>query len=608
MSQNANGVVWDLTSYFPEFGGKDMADFKATLERDIEALETMAASLDVLTDENAEEWEKVFLTAEELITRVSHISSYVGCVSSADASNESYTMEEGRLAKLFAKLEKYSTEVLRGFKGVPDDVFERFIGREALKGAEFSISRVRESASYTMSKEMENLASDLNLDGISAWGRLYNKISGKLEFDMVYPDGNVERKPISQWRSLMSDPDRRIGKAAFEGGNKAWEGVEDVCAAAINSISGTRLTLNKYRGIDDFLYNALFQSCVTRETLNAMYSAIHENIETARKIMRLKAGALGRKGIYWFERESPLPIEEAVKYTWEEGSNMVEGAFRSAYPAISDYYRYALDNRWIESQPRPGKRPGAFCTGSALTKEQRVYQTFNGALGDVTTLAHEMGHAFHGHLMKDLRPMARRYPMTLAETASIFAEHILADGIYRDESISDGAKLLMLDADLCGAAVLLLDITVRFEFEKALHEERAGGEVPVSRLKSLMVETQRRVLGDALMEDGVDPLFWASKLHFYITQVTFYNFPYTMGFLLARALYNRFNEQGASFLPQYENFLMLTGSDSVENVAMKTIGEDVTKPAFWAKSILSLNDQIGRYEELLKGRAISAAG
>jgi len=189
--------------------------------------------------------------------------------------------------------------------------------------------------------------------------------------------------------------------------------------------------------------------------------------------------------------------------------------------------------------------------------------------------------------------------MTLAETASIFAEHILAKGIYTNDEISDAQKIHMLDADLCGAATLLLDITVRFEFEKAFHDARLEGEVPVSRLKQLMVDAQKKVMADAMLEGSEDPLFWASKLHFYITGVTFYNFPYTFGFLLARALYNLFEQEGESFLPKYEDFLRLTGSDTAENVAKRSIGADLTKPDFWATAIQSLNPSLKLYKELL---------
>lgn len=258
-----------------------------------------------------------------------------------------------------------------------------------------------------------------------------------------------------------------------------------------------------------------------------------------------------------------------------------------------------LDKNWIDWEPRAGKRPGGFCTGSMLTKESRIFMTYNETLGDVLTLAHETGHAFHGHLMRELRPYARLYPMTLAETASTFGEQVLMNGLLADPAIGEAQKALMLDVEVGHGAIYLLDIPVRFEFEKAFYQERAQGELSVTRLKELMVETQRRVLGDVLEKGGEDPYFWASKLHFYITGLTFYNFPYTFGFLLSRGLYAMFKSEGADFLPKYEEFLRLAGSDSAENVVRKTVGRDLETTEFWSEAICSLEDPLGRLETLL---------
>jgi oligoendopeptidase F len=599
MAEGKQGVTWDLTSFFPEFNGDEMLDFKKQLEADIAKLQEMAGELAPLKSTNAKQWEEVILLAEDFYARLGHIFSYVHCLKTAHTDREEYSQEEAKLMKLLAEYEKFAVDVMHGFKHATDKVFEAFTRRRKLKPIAHSLRRTREKAMHTMSPEEEKLAADLNVDGLRAWGRLYDKVSGKLEFEMNYPDGRQEMKPISQWRSLMSDVDREVGKAAFEGGNKAWQSIENVCAAALNGISGTRLTLNKHRGYDHYLDIALFQSQITRPTLDAMYQAIHENIEIGREIFRAKAKYMGRSGIYWFAREAPLPLEAAERYNWKQGVDMVNRAFSTVYPKLGKYYRSFLRKRWLESEVRPHKLPGAYCTGSEFTREQRVYMTFNGALGDVTTMAHEVGHAFHGHILKDMRPMAQQYPMTLAETASIFGEHILAEGIYDDDRISDAQKLLMLDGDLGGDAVLLLDITVRFEFEKALHDERANGELSVERLKELMLEKQREVFGDCMLEESADPMFWASKLHFYITGVTFYNFPYTFGFLIARALYNLFKQEGDSFLPRYEEFLKLSGSDTVENVVQRSIGGDTTDPAFWTKAIKSLEEPLKRYKKLL---------
>jgi len=609
MAEQRDGVIWDLTSYFPEFNGPEMVAFFNVLKQDVADLQELAAGLKPLSMDNALQWEEVVVKTEDALARMQHMFSYVNCLTSAHADNEEYAQEEAKLSRLVAEFEKLDVDTLRAFKDASDEVFDAFLAREMIAPIAHYLRRTRIRAQRTMSRPQELLAAVLNVDGFHSWGRLYDRITGKLEFDMTYPDGRVERTPISKWRSLMSDADREIGRAAFDGGNKAWAGIEDVCAAALNAIAGTRLTMNKYRGVDHFLWWALFQSQVSQETLDAMYQAIHENIELAREVFRTKAKHFGRTGIWWFEREAPLPLEDTARFSWKEGAEMVAQAFGEAYPNLAQYYDRFLQNRWLESEARGGKRPGAFCTGSEMIQEQRVFMTFNGSLSDVTTIAHEVGHAFHSHVMRDLRPLAQFYPMTLAETASIFAEQLLAEGIYADSKISDAQKLLMLDADLCGAAVLLLDITIRFEFEKAFYEERQQGEVSVSRLKELMVEAQRRVFGDALLPDGDDPLFWASKLHFYITHVTFYNFPYTFGFLLSRALTGMFQEHGDAFLPRYEEFLRLTGSGSVEEVARRGLEVDVRDPAFWKASINSLAAPLERYKELLaKLKSSGAAG
>ena len=578
MSEQRQGVAWDLTSYFPEFNGPEMTDFREAIDGDLEALTARAAELDVLSAETADAWEGVLLDAEDLRARTSHLFSYVGCLTATHTDNDEYAREDASLGLLEAKLGKFGVEVLRALKDVPDDVFETFVARDRLAPVEYSIRRSRREAARTMSPAEERLAADLAVDGIHAWGRLYDKVSGTLEWDMIRPDGKRERLPISRWRALMSDADREVGRAAFEGGNRSWAQIEDVCAACLNGISGTRLTLNARRGLDDYLEPALFQARLSRATLEGMYQAIEENIEFAREIFRVKANAMGRDGIWFWEREAPLPAtgDDDTLITWDDGVEMVGGAFAGAYPELGSYFRSMLDKRWIESEARGGKRPGAFCTGSAYSREQRVFMTFNGTLSDTHTLAHEVGHAWHGHLLRDMRVPARSYPMTLAETASTFGEQILTEGILESTDVPDSAKLAMLDSELSSAAVMLLDITVRFRFERKFHDERSSGELSAARFRELMVETQREVFGDVLLPGGEDPLFWASKLHFYISGVTFYNFPYTFGFLLTRALYSRYREQGDAFLGEYEEFLRLTGSDDVEGVVAKSIGGDTT--------------------------------
>jgi oligoendopeptidase F len=451
-----------------------------------------------------------------------------------------------------------------------------------------------------MAPEKEIIATDLSIDGIQAWGRLYDTASAKMTFDMVYPDGTRERLPMSQRRSLMDHPDRRIREAAFEGGNRAWQSMEDVAAAALNAIAGTRLTLNRHRGVAHFLDIALFQAAISRKTLDAMFEALFTLIEIPRRILHVKAREMRKEGLAWYDMGAPLDLPQQECLSWDKAKATVGESFMRAYPALGEFFhREIIAKNWVDWEPRAGKRPGGFCTTSMVNKESRIFMTYNESLGDVLTLAHEAGHAFHGYLVRDTRPYGRIYPMTLAETASTFGEQVLMNGIIDDPSASDRQKALVLDIEVGHGAVYLLDIPVRYEFEKALYEERRSGELTVSRLKELMVETQQRTVGAALEAGGEDPYFWASKLHFYITGITFYNFPYTFGYLLSRALYSMFKAEGRDFLPKYEEFLRLAGSDTVENVVRKTLDRDLGDPQFWSKAITSLEEPLKRLETLL---------
>jgi len=591
---------WDLTSYFPEYGSPEMKEFKKSLKEDIQSIKKTAASLSGLDEGNRGDWEEIFLKNEDIATRYSHLRSYIGCLASADSLNEDYLKEEAEMAALGAEYSKLNVELLRSVKDATDESFDNFTKSGGLFSARYYLGRMREEAQKRMDPQEEILAADLGVDGIGAWGRLYDTVSSKLEFDMEFPDGSRQTLPISQRRSLMEKPDRRLRKAAFEGGNRAWQQIEDVAASALNAIAGTRLTLNRHRGIDHFLDVALFQSSITRETLDALFEAIDSEIEIPRDILRFKAKTMHRDAIAWYDLGAPLELSDQKKLDWDDAKGLVRGSFTNSYPELGDFAKGAFEKNWVDYSPREGKRPGGFCTGSLLTKESRIFMTYNDTIGDVLTLAHEAGHAFHSHVMRDIRPYSHFYPMTLAESASTFGEMILTEGILEDAGIEESQKALMLDTEINHGAIYLMDIPVRYRFEKAFYEERQKGEVSVSRLKELMAETQRSVFGDVLEEGGEDPYFWASKLHFYITGVTFYNFPYTFGYLLSRGLFSMFKKEGADFLPKYKEFLRLTGSDTAENVARRSIGQDLETPDFWVQSIRTLKEPFDKLKGILE--------
>lgn len=586
---------WSLESWFSGFGKTDYNDFKAVLLRDIEAMKAHTTALGSDTAEIA----KTINAIESLSERLGHLSAYLGCLSADDANDEAVKADEAWISTLEAESTKLLASLRSILAALNDEAFHSMLADASLNNAEHAVKRLRYEGQHQMSAEMESLAADLNVNGLHAWGRLYDTLTGKMEFEMTFPDGHREVVAMSRRRALMSEPDRKLREAAFHDGQKPWNDHAVTLAAALNGIAGTRHSLYCRRSIPHFLDTPLFDGAMSQKSLDAMLEAIHTHIELPRRALRKAAKLQGTTALHYFDLEAPqIAAPEEKPLDWDEACKTVDQAFSAAYPRLGAYFREMLANRWIEAQPRAGKRPGAFCTGSQLKREERVYMTFHQTVHDMVTLAHEVGHAWHSCVLRPARSFAANYPMTLAETASNFGEMILLSGLMNNPGITEATKAYLLDQEMLRAHAYLINIPMRYEFEKAFYTERAAGEVSVSRLRELMTEAQRKMYGDTLLRDGTDPMFWAYKMHFFISGISFYNFPYVFGYLLSQALFARFKDEGAAFLPRYEAFLSLTGSATCEEVVKQTLGEDLASPEFWATALKAMEPSLVAYEAL----------
>jgi oligoendopeptidase F len=594
--------TWDLTGYFPEFDGRAYRAFKQALGQELATQLTGAAHLAPLESGNIKDWAALFLAWEDLGARLTHLVSYLDCLSAADAASEAFQKERAGLATLSAEYAKLKARLLRGLREGDAPAWDGLIKAPELAGATHTLQRMRAEAAHQMAPAEEALAADLGVDGIGAWGRLYDTISGKMNFPMAWPDGRIETVPMAQCRALLAHPDRAVRRAAFLGSNRVWAAAEDTMAAALNALAGTRLTLYDRRGQPHFLFAPLHDNAVSQEAIATMFAVIAENYELPRRSLRLGAKLQGTSALAWYDLDAPRLTEAAPHLNWEAAVALVDRAFGSTYPALQAYFRAALGRRWVESERRANKRPGAFCTGSPVTREERIFLTFGEIMQDVTTLAHETGHGWHSHLLGGMRPCVREYPMAFAETASTFAELVLAQGLLAEPDLPPSRRAFLLDQATGHAAAYLLNIPVRFVFESRFYEERRAGVVAVSRIKELMCATQREIYGNVLEAGGEDPWFWASKLHFFITELSFYNFPYTFGYLLSQALFREFRRTGPGFLPRYEEFLRLTGSATCEEVVQRSLGRDLRDPDFWRDAIHALDEPMREFEAVVAAR------
>jgi len=592
--------IWDLDSLYPN---PQTAEFQAIWDGFLSDLHSLSTESDALP-EISEEPETVSVWADFLSRWAKirgqywELGSLAGCHAAADASNTEYRKLEAKLAALSPQTEKINSSIEFALQSCGQELFEKFLSLdERLQNISFYLTERKQLADLRLPKEQELLASELSVDGFSAWGRLYDRLSGDLRITLMEKGELVEKSP---GQVQFDEPLRSVRENKFYAASKAWDTIGDTCADALNHLSGTRLTIYKRIGVKDHLDMPLAQNRMQRETLDAMWKEISAFQPILKKYLDRKAKLLGQEKLSWYDLQAPLPqkylgqVDPEIKY--DTACNLISDAFDEFSPDLGEFARMSYDKQWIEAESRAGKRQGGFCTGFDLEKESRIFMTYNDTADSMSTLAHELGHAYHSWVLKDEALLQQDYPMNLAETASTFAEAVL--GEHRLKTADDQTQLAILEGMLGDAVGFLMNIHCRFLFEDAFYRERAEGELSADRLSELMLQAQKSAYQDALQEDGWYPGFWISKLHFYITGVPFYNFPYTFGYLLSLGVYALADEYGDEFPERYKQLLINTGCCSAEDAVQKTFERDLRGPEFWRKSLEIVESRLNRFLEL----------
>lgn len=374
---------------------------------------------------------------------------------------------------------------------------------------------------------------------------------------------------------------RKYGRPCSANGRKAWGGAADYCADTLNHLAGFRLKLYKGRGWEDVLKEPLGINRMSHTTLDVMWDVITKSKPALVSYLQRKAKLLGMDALAWVDVEAPVG-KSSGKIPYDQAAKDIVTQFRKFSPKLADFAEHAFDNNWIEVEDRPAKRPGGFCVSFPESKESRIFMTYSGTPSNVSTLAHELGHAYHSFLLDDQPLFNQNYAMNVAETASTFAEVIVSDAQVKAAADPE-EKLALLEAKIQNSVAFFMNIHARFLFETRFYEKRKEGLVNAEELSALMEEAQKEAFCGVLSE--YHPHFWASKLHFYITDVPFYNFPYTVGYMFSTGLYRLALEQGASFADKYDNLLRDTGVMTLEDLVSKHLGVDLAEPDFWQGAV-----------------------
>lgn len=585
--------TWDLDVFFP--GGSESAEFAKyldDLERDTKALleEVSGAKIS-----GVEAWTQRLQKIQSLNNRFRQAGAFVSCLDAQNVHDRQSRVIGGRLRQIRAGFASLLTINDSQILSIPDDEFAQLLQAEQVKPLAFNLNERRERAKKLLPPEQETLVNELSVDGYQGWSEMYDLVTGRMSIT-IEDNGKTTTVSPGQLANRLADPDPKVRAYLMGKWEEAWTKEADLCALALNKLAGYRLALYRKRGWDSFLWEPLEMNRMSQETLDTMWDTINKNKDRLVAFMKRKKEYLGLDKFGWQDYNAPVGKAES-KMTYDQAAEFIVDKFSQVSGKMAALATTAFKDRWIESEDRPGKRMGGFCTSFPESKQSRIFVTFSGTLGNVSTVAHEIGHAFHQSVMNDLPPMAQQYAMIVAETASTFSELVVSDAAVKSAKTKE-EKILLMDDRLAMAVQLLMNIQCRFLFETRFYEARKKGIVSTDRLNQLMLDAQKEAFANAL--DIYHPTFWASKLHFYNTGVPFYNFPYTFGFLFAAGVYARAKEEGPAFEEKYVNLLRDTGRMRVEDLARTHIGADLTKPAFWQAAIDSVLVDLPEYLELTK--------
>ena len=579
---------WDLT---PLYEGIDTEKFQNDMKALAEksgAFNAFAAKLPE-TDRSAV-LHRALELQEEIMGLALPLFEYAGLRSSVNTADQEAVNAQAKLQKLMSDTSA-AQAALQAYVGRTEDLEAVIAADPFLGDYAYLLRTMQEDAKYTLDEKVEEVLAKMDLSGGSAWGKLQSYLTST-----VTADYRGEKKPLSAVRNLAYDADPQVRKDAYDAEIACYEKVKDGVCFALNSIKQQVTTVCELRKGGSPLEMTLRASRMKKTTLDAMIQAIEEYLPVFWKYLRAKAKMLGYEGgLKWWDLFAPMGKNTAT-YTVEEAKQYLIDHFRPFAPDMADMMERAFDEAWIDFYPHPGKVGGAFCANVACIKQSRVLTNFDGSFSDIVTLAHELGHAYHGMMIENHRPLNLDYSMPVAETASTFNETVVMNAAL-DEAADREVKLGLLESQLQDTTQIMCDIMSRYWFETAVFEKAKEGFAFPDELCAMMKEAQKRGYGDGLDLDTLHPFMWVCKSHYYSSGLSFYNFPYAFGGLFAAGLYAQYRKEGEAFLPKYRALLKATTVASVEDVA-KMADIDLGDVNFWRSSLEIFKARVELFLEL----------
>ena len=568
---------WSLKEIYPSFESEEF-------QRDFERFSNFREVFNGLTlEDNLESIKAAIATLEEFSVLSSRLGNYINLTLTANTTDETANKYRTLFGNAYAALNSAYTKVYKFIGSVETDI----TADENLKDYEFYFAEAKQQYKHLLSDELEDVIAKFSISGGDGWEQLFEAMTSGVEGEF-----KGEKVTLSEIRNMAYDADAAVRKEAYETELKMYDTIKEPIAFALNNIKQQVLTETSLRGFESPLAQTLEASRMSRKTLDALLEAIREYLPQFRAYLKHKAALLGHEnGLPFYDLFAPIG-ESSRRFTIEESKEFLLENFKGFSEDLAQMTKEAYENNYIDFLPRKGKVGGAFCSNLPFIKQSRILTNFSGSLSDVVTIAHELGHAYHGLHIENHRVLNQEYSMPVAETASTFNENIVMNTVISEAS--DAEKVALLESQLQDTTQIIVDIYSRYLFEASVFENREKSFMFSKDLEQLMLDAQKEAYGDGLDPDAMHPYMWACKPHYYSSGLSFYNFPYAFGGLFSKGLYAIYQEQPEGFVEKYQELLRATTVTSAEDTA-KVLGVDVTDSAFWKKALAQVADNIEQF-------------
>lgn len=508
----------------------------------------------------------------------------------ANTADEKSASRLGSLNQKINRTTKAKTRIFAYIAKIPE--LDLLIAQEPLlQEYRYYLQCIREDDRYLLNGDVEEALAKYGMSGGDAWSDLQAYLTSSVKAEY-----RGEKLTLSAVRNLAYDPEPEVRRQAYEAELACYEKIKDAMAFSLNSIKMQTISECELRGFASPLEKTLYESRMSRQTLDALLEAMREYMPAFWEYLRAKGRALGHvDGLPWYDLFAPMG-GSSKKYTLEEAEAYLLRVFEPLNPKMAAIMQRAFCEKWIDFFPREGKVGGAFCADVSSIRQFRILTNFDGSFSSITTLGHELGHGYHDFMVQGNRPLNRSYSMPVAETASTFNENVIMEEALATAE-SEEQQLALAESELMEVTQIICDIYSRFLFEQEVCARRKEEFLFADQLCEIMLQAQKQAYGDGIAVDTLHPYMWICKSHYYGPDLAFYNFPYAFGGLFARGLYAKYQAEGKSFLPKYDAMLRATPTTSVEDAA-RICDVDVTDKQFWLDSLQSYTPTIELFKRL----------